>query len=69
MTIQLATHLIAEIILCLEYLRSQNIIHRDLKLENIVLDRTHHLKLIDFATAKVSKQMEEKVYSDLNSFT
>ena len=49
----LAKHMIAEIIISLEYLREMEIVHRDLKPGNIVLDSNYHIKLIDFATCKV----------------
>ena len=43
----------AEIVVALEYLRTMQVIHRDLKPGNIVLDSHLHIKLIDFATCKV----------------
>lgn len=43
----------AEIVNMLEYLQEKNIVHRDLKPENIMMDNNYHLKLIDFATAKI----------------
>lgn len=43
----------AELLTALEYLKNNNVVHRDLKPENIMLDDNYHLKLIDFATAKI----------------
>lgn len=48
-----ARFITAEIILALEDLRNHEVIHRDLKPGNILLDTDYHVKLIDFATAKV----------------
>ncbi|KAL2888059.1 cAMP-dependent protein kinase type 2 [Ceratocystis lukuohia] len=42
----------AEVVLALEYLHSRNIIYRDLKPENLLLDRHGHLKITDFGFAK-----------------
>ena len=42
----------AEIILAMQYLHSQNIIYRDLKPFNILIDGEGHVKLIDFGLSK-----------------
>ncbi|EHY58243.1 cAMP-dependent protein kinase catalytic subunit [Exophiala dermatitidis] len=42
----------AEVTLALEYLHNQNIIYRDLKPENLLLDRHGHIKITDFGFAK-----------------
>jgi serine/threonine protein kinase len=42
----------SEIVLALEYLHSMNIIYRDLKPENLLLDNMGHIKITDFGFAK-----------------
>ena len=51
---QQARHICAEMVLALEYLRSMGVVHRDLKPGNVVMDKTGHIKLIDFQTCKVN---------------
>uniref|UniRef100_A0A0B7AUS8 Protein kinase domain-containing protein n=2 Tax=Arion vulgaris TaxID=1028688 RepID=A0A0B7AUS8_9EUPU len=43
----------SEIIVALDYLHSKTIVYRDLKPENLLLDREGHLKITDFGFAKV----------------
>jgi len=43
-----AKRLFKQLILGLEYLHSKNVVHRDIKLENILLDRQNNIKIIDF---------------------
>jgi serine/threonine protein kinase len=47
-----ARHFCASVVLVFEHLHSQNIIYRDLKPENLLLDRTGQLKICDFGFAK-----------------
>lgn len=50
--------LFAEVLLGLENLHSQDIIYRDLKSDNVVLDRAGHAKLTDFGLAKIGINMD-----------
>ena len=47
---------IAEICLGVEYIHSKNIIHRDLKLENILISSDGHIKICDFGFAIISER-------------
>lgn len=50
-----AKFIIAEIILAIEYLHEKNIIYRDLKPENVILDDEGYIKIIDFGLSKEGK--------------
>lgn len=57
-----------EIINALEYLREHDVVHRDLKPHNILLDDTFHLKLADFGAAKVIDPAEVEEELDALNF-
>ena len=46
---------ITEIITAFEYLHSMDIAYRDLKPENLLIDKDGHIKITDFGFAKVVK--------------
>jgi len=51
-TLILANFYAAEIVSALEYLHSLQIVYRDLKPENLLINRDGHLKITDFGFAK-----------------
>lgn len=48
----------AQIALAVGYLHSKGIMHRDLKLENVLVDENGYLKIIDYGLAKTLKEQQ-----------
>jgi len=64
----LARRLLAEVLLALQYLHEElDVIFRDLKPENVVLDAAMHAKLTDFGLVKVNATAEEAAHSFVGS--
>ena len=51
---------IAELILSIESIHKLDCIHRDIKPDNILIDKTGHVKLSDFGLAKISDKLYEQ---------
>jgi len=56
---------VAEIVLAVEQLHKMGIIYRDLKPENVLLDKDGHIKLTDFGFAKQMKNIsQDRAYTN-----
>jgi serine/threonine protein kinase len=62
--------MLAEVFLALEHMHNHHFIHRDVKIENIVVDVNGHLKLVDFGLAmEMSSSSDVQVMDRFGSLT
>ena len=56
LTEDVAKFIFKQIILSLQYIHSNNIVHRDIKLDNILIDLDNNIKICDFGVSKIIKK-------------
>ena len=59
---KMAKFLFRQIILGIQHIHSKNVVHRDIKLENILIDFDNNVKICDFGIGKVLENEEELLY-------
>ncbi|XP_025115361.1 protein kinase C eta type-like isoform X2 [Pomacea canaliculata] len=53
LSVDVARYLAAEMVLALQFLHENGVIHRDLKIQNVLLSSQNHVRLIDFGLSKL----------------
>ena len=57
-----AKFLFKQIILGIKYMHNQNIVHRDIKLENILIDLNNNIKICDFGIGRVLSSPDQLLF-------
>ena len=58
LTEEVAKFIFKQIVLSLQYIHNHNIVHRDIKLDNILIDLDNNIKICDFGVSKIIKKGE-----------
>ena len=61
LTEQVAKFIFKQIVLTLQYIHNHNIVHRDIKLDNILIDLDNNIKICDFGVSKIIKNNESMI--------
>ena len=61
LTEQVAKYIFKQIVLSLQYIHSHSIVHRDIKLDNILIDLDNNIKICDFGVSKIIKKGESMI--------
>ena len=61
LTEQVAKFIFKQIVLTLQYIHDHNIVHRDIKLDNILIDLDNNIKICDFGVSKMIKNNESMI--------
>ena len=61
LTEQVAKFIFKQIVLTLQYIHNHNIVHRDIKLDNILIDLDNNIKICDFGVSKIIKNSEPMI--------
>ena len=59
---KISKYLFRQIILGLNHIHSHNIVHRDIKLENILIDFKNNIKICDFGIGTILKSSDDLLY-------
>lgn len=63
-----AAKIFKQIITSVNYLHMKGVVHRDLKLSNIIIDSRKKVKIIDFGFSAIANENELKMYCGTNEF-